>query len=214
MRHSVVRWLAVLVCSAGLSAWAADAPVEGQDYQLLNPPQPTSMPGKIVVTEFFSYQCPHCYQFFPVVTSWANKLPKDVLFERVPVSLGRSNWVPIEQAFYALQAMDKLEQLDRLIFNAINVQSVQLFDEASITAFVAKQGIDPAQFKAAYDSFGVKSSVARAEQQMRTHRVQGTPTLVVDGKYVILNEGTKGFEDLLARTDRVIAKARADRAHK
>ncbi|MGE0115256.1 MAG: thiol:disulfide interchange protein DsbA/DsbL [Steroidobacteraceae bacterium] len=210
----LIRLFVLLCLCCGMPVWAADAPVEGQDYQLLSPPQPTSTPGKVVVTEFFSYYCSHCYAFYPVVTSWANRLPKDVVFERVPVSLGRNSWVPGVQAFYALQAMGKLEQMDRLIFNAINAQNVRLIDEASMTGFIAKQGINAADFTAAYNSFGVKSSVARAEQQMKTYRVQGTPTLVVDGRYIVLSEGTKNYEDLLARADKIIAKARADKGHK
>lgn len=201
----------VLLCGAAWPVMAADMAVEGQDYQLLSPAQPTSMPGKVVVTEFFSYQCSHCYAFYPVVTSWAGKLHKDVVFERVPVSLGNRNWAPIAQAFYALQAMGKLEQLDRAIFTAIHTQNIRLLDEAAITAFVASQGVNAAEFTATYNSFGVKSSAARAEQQMRAHRVQGTPTLVVDGKYVVMSEGTRNYEDLLARTDRIIARARADK---
>lgn len=214
MRDRVSRALAVLLCMVGFIARAADAPVEGVDYQALTPAQPTSNPGKIVVTEFFSYQCSHCYAFYPVVTSWAAKLPKDVDFERVPVTLGRASWAPIAQAFYAFQALGKLEQVDKQIFSAIFVQNNPLADEASITSFAAKQGIDPAAFTTAYNSFGVKSSAARADQLMRSHRVQGTPTLVVDGKYVMLNEGIKNYEDLLARTDRVIAKARAEKSRK
>ncbi len=214
MRYSLIRLLAVVLSFCSLSAWAAEAPVEGQDYQLLNPAQPTSDPGKIVVSEFFSYQCPHCYAFYPVVTAWGNKLPKDVVFERIPVSLGRSSWVPVAQAFYALQAMGKLEQMDRLIFAGINVQGAKLLDEASVTSFVAKQGINAAEFTAAYNSFGVKSSTVRADQMMKTHKVQGTPTMVVDGKYVVMSEGTKNYDDLLARTDKLIAKARADKARK
>ena len=213
MRQRFLRLFALLLLSCG-AAWAADAPIEGTDYQLLNPPQPTSNPSKIVVTEFFSYECPHCFVFYPVVTAWANKLPKDVVFERVPVSLGRAAWQPASQAFYALQAIDKLDPLDRLIFNAIHVQNVKLFDEASITAFVAKQGVNAADFTAAYNSFGVKSNVVRAEQLMKSYRVQGTPALVVDGKYLVMSEGTKNYEDWLVRADKLIAKARAEKAHK
>jgi thiol:disulfide interchange protein DsbA len=214
MRHPLFRLFALLMLVCGSSVWAADVPVEGTDYQLLSPAQPTSNPSKIVVTEFFSYECSHCFAFYPVVTAWANKLPKDVVFDRVPVSLGRAAWQPISQAFYALQAIDKLEQLDSLIFNAIHVQNVRLEDEQSITAFVAKQGVSAADFNAAYNSFSAKSSTLRAEQMMKAYRVQGTPALVVDGKYVVLAEGTKSHEEWLARADKVIAKARADRAHK
>ena len=211
------RGLLVLMFGCGLSAAAATPvtpAVEGQDYTVLTPAQPTSDPKKIVVTEFFSYQCSHCYVFYPLVTSWAAKLPRDVAFERVPVSLGRTAWQPIAQAFYALQAMGKLEQMDRLIFNAIHTQNAALYDEASVTKFMAKQGIDVAAFAAAYNSFGVKSNMVRAEQQMKSHKVQGTPTMVVNGKYIVLSDGTKNYEDLLARTDRVIAKARAEMTRK
>jgi protein dithiol oxidoreductase (disulfide-forming) len=214
MHQSLLRLFALLMLACGTSAWAADTVIEGTDYQLLSPAQSTINPGKIVVTEFFSYECSHCFMFYPVVTAWANKLPKDVVFDRVPVSLGRAAWQPISQAFYALQAIDKLDQLDRAIFNAIHVQNVKLFDEASITAFVAKQGVNAADFTAAYNSFSAKSNVLRAEQSMKAYRVQGTPALVVDGKYVVLNEGTKNYEEWLARTDKIIAKARADKAHK
>jgi thiol:disulfide interchange protein DsbA len=214
MHQRLLRLFALLMLACGSAVWAADAPMEGADYQLLSPAQPTSNPNKIVVTEFFSYECSHCFMFYPVVTAWANKLPKDVVFERVPVSLGRASWQPISQTFYALQALDKLDQLDRLIFNAIHVQNIKLFDEASITAFVAKQGVNAADFTAAYNSFSAKSSVLRAEQMMKSHRVQGTPALVVDGKYIVMNEGTKNYEEWLARTDKLIAKARAERARK
>lgn len=189
---------------------AVGAAVEGTDYKMLEPAQPTSNPKKIVVTEFFSYQCSHCYAFNPYVTSWAKKLPADVVFERVPVSLGRTAWQPVSQAFYALQAMGKLEQVDTSIFSAIHTQRTSLYDEASITSFLAKQGINEADFTAAYNSFGVKSSVASAELKMKNYKVQGTPTLVVNGKYIVNADGSKDYNDLLGRADRVIAKARAE----
>ena len=74
--------------------------------------------------------------------------------------------------------------------------------------------MNAAEFTAAYNSFGVKSSQLAAEQKMKTHMIQGTPTMVVNGKYIVNGEGTKGYEELLQRTDRVIAMARAEQARK
>ncbi|MGD9843684.1 MAG: DsbA family protein, partial [Steroidobacteraceae bacterium] len=79
---------------------------------------------------------------------------------------------------------------------------------------LTKQGVDAAKFTAAYNSFGVKSSMVAAEQKMKSHKVQGTPAMVVNGKYLIKAEGTNGYEDLLQRTDRVIALARAEQSRK
>ncbi|MGC3980264.1 MAG: thiol:disulfide interchange protein DsbA/DsbL [Steroidobacteraceae bacterium] len=214
MRHRLIRLFVLALSCLGLSAQAAEVAVEGQDYQVLSPAQPTSNPNKIVVTEFFSYYCSHCYAFYPVVTPWAAKLPSDVAFERVPVSLGRSSWQPISQAFYALQAMGKLEQMDRLIFSGIHAQNIKLMDEESITAFVAKQGISAADFTAAYNSFGVKSSTVRAEQLMKNHKVSGTPALVVDGKYIVPSDGVKTLEEWLVRADKAIALARTEKKKK
>ncbi len=213
----IKHWLAgvVAMLSLSLTAHAADVPaVEGQDYRVLSPAQPTTRPDKIVVTEFFSYQCSHCYLFHPEVTPWAAKLPKDVVFERVPVSFGRPSWQPIAQAFYALQSLGKDGVLDKAIFEAIHVQHAGLADEASITRFMATQGITPAVFSAAYHSFSVESNARRAEQITKAYKVQGTPALVVNGKYTVLAEGTRGYGELLARTSRVIAKARAERGGK
>ncbi len=217
IRAGFVSMLLAMVGMLSSAAHAADAAalaVEGTDYTLLSPAQPTSNPKKIVVSEFFSYHCSHCYAFHPYVTSWARKLPGDVVFERVPVSLGRAAWQPVSQAFYALQAMGKLEQLDTLIFSAIHTQKTTLYDEAAMTRFVAKQGVNAAEFTAAYNSFGVKSSLASAELKMKSHKVSGTPALVINGKYIIIAEGTRGYADLLARADRVIAKVRAEQVRK
>jgi protein dithiol oxidoreductase (disulfide-forming) len=203
-------WVACVLLGVSANSWAT-APVEGTDYQLLSPTQPTSNPGKVVVTEFFSYQCSHCFAFYPSVTAWAAKLPKDVVFERVPVSLGRTAWQPIAQAFYALQAMGKDGEFDKAIFNAIHLQNTRLVDEDGITAFLGKLGVKADDFKAAYHSFSVESDVKRAEQMMKSYKVQGTPTMVVNGKYVILSDGTKDYDDLLARTDKLVAKALAER---
>ncbi len=212
------RLMLVLIMGSGMSVMAAtpaaSVAVEGADYKLLTPAQPTIDPKKIVVTEFFSYQCSHCYVFYPLVSSWAAKLPKDVLFERVPVSLGRAAWQPVAQAFYALQSMNKLEQMESLLYSAIHTQKTLMYDEASVTKFVSQHGVNAAEFTAAYNSFGVKSSQLAAEQKMKTHMIQGTPTMVVNGKYIVNGEGTKGYEELLQRTDRVIAMARAEQARK
>jgi len=161
--------------------------VEGTDYVALKPAQGTSDPTKIVVTEFFSYQCPHCYQFFPVVSAWAAKQPSDVTFERIPVSFGRPSWASIGQTYYALLAMDKLDpKLDGAIFSAIHVQNLKLDDVSSITDWLGKQGINKQEFASVYNSFGVMNKMRSADQAVPAYGVDGVPTLIVDGKYKVL----------------------------
>lgn len=210
LRNGFIWIAAALLACVALSAGAEDLQV-GREYTVLTPAQPTSKPDKIVVTEFFSYQCPHCFALSPLIRSWAEKLPKDVVFERVPVTFGRADWSAIAQTYYALQALGKAEKLDSAIFSAIHTQNVKLNSESAVTEWVGKQGVDAKEFSAAYNSFGVKSEMARVEQLTRSYKVQGVPAVYVDGKYEVLGGGIRGYEELLQRTDKLIAKARAEK---
>lgn len=184
----------------------------GRDYVAVVPAQPTADPKSVVVTEFFSYACPHCSSFDPAVTSWAGKLPKDVLFERVPVVFGRQPWQKPAQLFYALQSIDKEEELSPAIFRAIHVDRVDfLSTDREIIDWVARQGVDQSQFAAAFNSFSMRSFVARGDQRGQSHRVQSVPTLVVDGKYMLPISDNGDFASQLAVADRIIEKARAEK---
>jgi|SRR5580704_2750619 thiol:disulfide interchange protein DsbA len=215
-----IRFLSLALLS--LLAATAFAPaqaqlVEGQDYRLLNPPRPTSSPGKIEVVEFFSYACPHCAKFYPLVSAWAAKLPKDVVFKRIAVSYGRPPWMNLARTYYALEATGDLKKLDGALFHAIHDEGKNLFDEASIADWVGKQGGDAAQFANAYVSFGINNQTVQADQMAEDFAIDGIPALAVNGRYVVLSPGQAAdealsFRELLARADKVIALASAGAA--
>lgn len=158
--------------------------VAGRDYKLLNQPQPTASGKKIEVLEFFFYGCSHCYHLHPLISAWEKKKPKDVELQYVPVVFNES-WEPMARTYYALEALGQRKQLHDALFEAWNVQNIDLSDEAKITEFVAKHGVDPAKFDAAYNSFSLQSKIARSNQMVQSFDVRGTPTIAVDGKYII-----------------------------
>ena len=212
-RTFVSTLLAVaLVGMAGISpAQAQQAAVAGRDYVEIKPAQPADVPGKIEIVEFFSYGCIHCSDFHPIVSKWAMKLPADVVFKRVPVSFGRAQWRNLSKLYYSAEALGELGKLDNAAFAAIHQKGVKLYDDGTIAEFAAQQGVDARKFADAYGSFGVQSKVQRADQMTNAYKVQGTPSIAVDGKYMVLSEGIGGWDDYLARVDRVIAKARGER---
>src|SRR6476619_1843101 len=66
----------------------------GKDYKVLDKRVPVDAgPGKIEVTEFFRYSCPHCNAFEPKLVAWSKRLPPDVVLRRVPVAF-RDDFVP------------------------------------------------------------------------------------------------------------------------
>lgn len=211
MKSAATLALLAAIAFSGAAAGAAE-PVEGKDYQRINPPVPTSDAARIVVTQFFSYQCPHCYKFEKPHAAWAAKLPADVKAERAAVSIGHAGWVPAAQAFYALSAMKKVPAIDDAFFGAIHDQRLGLTDEASIAAWVAKQGIDRAEFEKMVRSFSVGLQVRRADEQSRKVRLPSVPTIVIDGRYLVPIKDDGDFRDQLVLVDALIERVRRERA--
>lgn len=192
--------------------WALAAPayaqVQGQDYELLNPPQPAATQDKIEVIEFFSYACPHCYALQPHVVKWAAELPANATFVRVPVSFGRREWGQLSRAFYALEATGDLQRLDDALFAAIHEERKPLFNLDQLAAWAAENGVNAGTFRAAFDSPGVSAKAMRAEQLSRDYKVNGVPSVIVDGKYI-----AKGHthEDMLKIARQLVEKSAAER---
>ncbi|MCM8595201.1 thiol:disulfide interchange protein DsbA/DsbL [Accumulibacter sp.] len=214
--HPFRGWLTVVLLAvlAVLASPARGQLVVGRDYQPVVPPQLTDSPGKIEVLEFFSYGCPHCNDFHPLVSKWAASLPADVVFRRVPVSFGRPQWMSLARLFYALEATGDLARLDNAVFNALHNQGGKLYDDRTISEWVGAQGADVKRFTEAYNSFGVISKAKRADQMAQSYKIPGVPAMAVDGKYLVTGKEIKGLPDLLVITDQVIAKVRSERGRK
>lgn len=108
MRKFIAQLILGLVACLSMPAWSRQL-VEGRDYTILRPAVPTDSPDAIVVTEFFSYQCPHCFAFSAPSKSWVALQPSDVVCRREAVSIGHAAWEPSAKTFYALSALGKLE---------------------------------------------------------------------------------------------------------
>jgi thiol:disulfide interchange protein DsbA len=155
----------------------------GKDYTLLNPAQPTNS-KKIEVLEFFFYGCSHCFHLHTPLSAWEKTMPKDVELIFVP-TMFRDSMEPMAKTLYALENIGQRPQLHEALYRAWNVDNIDLSDEAKITDFVASHGVDRAKFSAAYNSFAMQSKVIRAKQMVRNYHIEGTPTLIVDGKFII-----------------------------
>src|SRR3546814_12130645 len=75
-----------------------------------------------------------------------------------------------------------------------------------IAAFYGKFGVDPKQFASTMSSFAVNAKAARAKQFAMRSQITGTPSLVIDGKYLV--KGTS-YESMLQIADELIAMERA-----
>ena len=200
-----LRILAALLCVLTAPAYAQ---VQGQDYELLTPAQPTSSPDKVEVIEFFSYGCPHCAAMAPQIEKWAAQLPANTTFVRIPVSFGRREWGALSRAYYALEATGDLARLDDAVFTSIHQDRKQLFTEDALAGWAAENGIESSKFHAAFESPGVSAKAMRAEQLSREYKINSVPTVVVDGKYVAMG---KTHEETLKIARQLVDKAAAEK---
>jgi thiol:disulfide interchange protein DsbA len=188
----------------------ADEPKPGVDFDYLPVVMPTDTPGKIEVIEFFWYGCPHCIHLEPMVEAWAKTLPKDVVFRREHAMFpGNSNWAGHAKLFVALKALGLVDSLTPKIFDAVHNQHIELRDEATLFDWIAKQGVNRAQFEAAYKSFSAQAGFARLIQLSQDYRIDGVPTFVVNGKYSTSPAKVQSEEKTFAVINALIAKERA-----
>jgi thiol:disulfide interchange protein DsbA len=170
----------LVAVSAGASP---SNPQNGGDYRTLAQAQPTDSGKKVEVTEFFWYSCPHCKAFEPYLEEWVKKQGDKIAFKRVPV-LFRPDMIPEQRLYYALEAMGKAEEMQKTVFNAIQVEHQRLDNPATIADFVAKHGIDKQKFLGLYNSFAVETKVNRAVQLQKAYNIDGVPTIAIAGRYL------------------------------
>ncbi|RQW28120.1 thiol:disulfide interchange protein DsbA/DsbL [Rhodobacteraceae bacterium CH30] len=199
------KWL--VLGAMVLSGFTQAAIVAGKDYNVLPKAQPTA-PGKIGVVEFFSYSCIHCYNLEPVMASWKKSQPADVAVSREQVMWGKNM-----EGFVKLQATMKAtgteEKLHRPAFEAVMKQRINLGDEAVLAGWIAKQpGVDGKRFMETFKSFGMQAAVNRAAKLTRDYQVEGTPLVVVAGKYAVAPAEPQRIVQVV---DELVAKVRAEK---
>jgi thiol:disulfide interchange protein DsbA len=203
----LLGWLAVAAFSATLAG--AAEPQAGRDYVAINPPQPTQAQGKIEVLEFFSYGCNHCKALQPVLAAWAARLPADVSLRRVPVSFNRAPWARLARIYYALEVTGNVEKYEGAVFRALHDERANFNTDEAVVAWAASKGIDGKKFAEALASFSVQSMVPRGDQESAAYKIDGVPTLIVDGRWLVVNNGN--YPQMLAVADALIEKARKEK---
>ena len=185
MKQLLIAFFTALLWTLPINHAAAQM-LQGRDYMPVATPQPTDDRSKIEVIEFFWYGCIHCYHLEAPLNAWLKTKPADVQFRRVPAVFNPS-WVPLTRTYYALEALGVVDKYHAAIFDAIHVQGKRnlVADPNAIANWLAGKGLDKQKFLAAYNSFAVNSRAQRAQDLTSVYGIDGTPTLVVNGKYLI-----------------------------
>ncbi|MBD8525694.1 thiol:disulfide interchange protein DsbA/DsbL [Pseudomarimonas arenosa] len=199
--------LAATACSNAETAAPSAAGIqEGRDYVVLPTPQPTSAPGKIEVVEVFGYWCIHCAHLDPTVTEWKKTSPDDVAFRYMPAVFSGGVDEFFARAFYTAETMGVLDKTHSDMFKAAAVDR-KIKSPDDIVNFYAERGVDREAFQATMNSFAVNAKIARTKQTLPGYALEGTPGLIVNGKYRVLNS-QGGWDKTMAVVDQLIEMER------
>ncbi|HEY1873206.1 MAG TPA: thiol:disulfide interchange protein DsbA/DsbL [Steroidobacteraceae bacterium] len=203
--------------SAPAATWT-----EGTNYVRLVPPQQTTVPaGKVEVMEAFSYACPACNVFQPVMEKLRSALPPNVQLTFLPAAFNpQEDWPMFQRAYFAAQALGIVERTHQAMFDAVwktgelavvtpgsnrlKDPLPSITDAARFYARVA--GVDPQKFLAMANSFGVDSKIRAADAQILAMHVDATPTLIVNGKYRVIRDTLQGNDQLIELVKYLVAK--------
>lgn len=203
LRRTLLAALAATALPSSLRAQqGADA-----GYTVLQNPVPVENPAKIEVAEFFWYGCIHCYNLEPALHTWLPKLPPDVYFRRIP-AVFNERWAIDASIYYAFEALGVLDKLHMPFFDAIHKDRLKTDNPAALNEWLAKNGVDPKKLEAAAKSFGVQTKLKRATQVTAAARIDGTPALMVHGRYTISTEQGRSREGMLANAEKLFPLAR------
>jgi protein dithiol oxidoreductase (disulfide-forming) len=227
--RAVVAYSATAAClamlaSAGVSR-AADSWTEGQNYVLLSPRQNTAVPaGKIEVMEVFSYACPACDNFQPVMNKLKHALPANVQFVLLPAAFNTSeDWPMFQRAYFAAQSLGIAERTHQAMFDAVwnsgelavadptthHLKNPQPSIQDAAQFYARVGGIKPEAFLAAASSFQVDMKIRAADTQIAAMKIPGTPCLIVNGKYRVDMQSVRNTDELIELVKFLVAKESA-----
>jgi len=176
-----------------LSVYADDFK-EGIHYQELYTPVSASP----TVTEFFSFYCPHCRNFEPIIKKLKTQLPDSVSFEQRHITfMGKEMGIPMAKAYATMSVLKLTDTLVPKMFKQIQVLRNPPKDEAELRQWFISQGVAPEKFDETYNSFIVDTMLNRFTTTFKESQLRGVPGIVVNNKYVVLTNHLKSYDEYI-----------------
>jgi thiol:disulfide interchange protein DsbA len=210
MIRSAALLVALLLPFATPAQSLLDRYQAGVHYLPIEPAQPTPA-NRIEVVEVFNYACVHCNEFQPQVRAWKAKLPADVVLRYLPASFSQV-FAAYAAAYYAAQELGVAEKAHEAMYERLWTRREQFTSMQDIAAFYAGYGTTAEAFMAAIESPAVRGLLERGQAETMGFQVDGTPTIVVAGKYRVTGASAGGYDKVFEVVDFLVARERSRRA--
>jgi protein dithiol oxidoreductase (disulfide-forming) len=219
--YSAALWLA-LVWSVAVPSHGAQVWTEGVNYFVVQPAHPTNVaPGKVEVTEVFSYACPACNIFQPTVHKLKQSLPANAVLDYLPAAFNPTeDWPMFQLAYVTAQILGVDQQTHDAMFDAVwkggdlsitdpstrALKSRMPSIEEAAKFYNQRAGVPVDKFLAASKSFSADLKVRTDQDLVAAYKVDRTPTIIVNGKYRLHVESAGGTDQLIDLVKYLVAK--------
>jgi protein dithiol oxidoreductase (disulfide-forming) len=136
-----------------------------------------------------------------------------VTLRRIPAIL-RDNWAPHARIYYTLESLGELGRLHQEVYHGYHVQELHMSKPDVMVQWAVRHGIDRQKWIDAYNSAEVTQKVEAAKTLTMDYNVQGTPSLVVDGRYLTSPAMARSEQRMIPILDDLVRTAREQRASK
>lgn len=182
------------------------------DYRVI-PQQPVASGERIEVIDFFFYACTYCNDLLPHLERWQKRSSGEIVFRHVPV-VRHDSWVPLAKTYYTLEALGEAERLHSMVYRGYHIEELSMSQEQVIAEWAEKHGLDRERFMTIYRSDETRQKIERARKMTMDYDIRGTPTIVVDGRYLTSTSMTPSIPQVIPVLDSLVRIARQQRLEK
>jgi len=216
------RFLAALAAAAPAVAWprVTSASIdEGIEYRVIKPALPVDSGDRIQVIDFFQYSCPHCFAFLRGLQQWRQRQADAIDYRHSPIHWDDAK-INHTRMYFALERLGRMADMHERVFREIHIARAKLDYEdpkrfllqpEDIAAFMAANGIDRSRWSETFGSAEVDALTAGAAQAWRAYRIDGTPAVAIDGKFVTSPTMAGSRDGALALMDILVRRAQQER---
>lgn len=157
------------------------------------------------VLEFFSFYCPHCYDFelgYKIPSKIKEGLPEGAVLKQYHVDfLGRES-ENLTRAWALAMALGVEEQVKTPLFENAQKNAIKSMDD--IRAIFLANGVTAEQFDSGINSFAVNGLVAKQQRAADEFNVRGVPSFFVNEQYQVNAEGFSDVETIAEFVERYV----------
>ncbi|KDM91409.1 thiol:disulfide interchange protein DsbA/DsbL [Photobacterium galatheae] len=165
---------------------------EGDYYQVLEQPKSTNQ----TVAEYFSFYCPHCYNFEPLIQQLKTKLPENAKLQKNHVSfMGGNMGISMSKAYATAVVLDVEDKMIPVLFEQIHKLNKAPRNDEALRQIFIDQGVNAEDFDGAFNSFAVNSMVNRYNKGFRDSGLTGVPAVIVNNKFLVKTDKVKSADE-------------------